>query len=63
MQQVEEAFGIPVVSVVGLSHLMAYIASKGNNGGADAEVNLRDYDVDEVELTNSEILDLRSVSW
>lgn len=48
VQQVEEAFGIPVVSVVGLSHLTAYIASKGDNGGADAEVNPREYEVDEV---------------
>lgn len=38
VQQVEEAYGVPVVSVVGLSHLTAYMASKGDHGGADAEV-------------------------
>lgn len=38
VQQVEEAFGIPVVSVVGLSHLTEYLAAKGDAGGANAQV-------------------------
>eukprot|EP00904_Undaria_pinnatifida_P006187 jgi/Undpi1/2699/HiC_scaffold_14.g06077.m1 len=37
VQQVEEAFGIPVVSVVGLSHLTEYLAAKGDAGGANAQ--------------------------
>lgn len=38
VQQVEEAFGVPVVSVVGLSHLTEYLAAKGDSAGANAEV-------------------------
>lgn len=38
VQQVEEAFGVPVVSVVGLSHLTEYLAAKGDSVGANAEV-------------------------
>lgn len=38
VQQVEEAFGIPVVSVVGLSHLTEFLAAKGDSVGANAEV-------------------------
>lgn len=38
VQQVEEAFGVPVVSVVGMSHLTEYMASKEDAAGANAQV-------------------------
>lgn len=41
VQQVEEAFGIPVVSVVGLTHLTEFMAAKGSASGTNAEVKSR----------------------
>lgn len=38
VQQVKNAFGVPVQCVVTLSHLMEFMAAKGDTGGADAEV-------------------------
>lgn len=40
VQQVEEAFGVPVVSVVGMSHLTDYMASQQDAVGANAQVGL-----------------------
>lgn len=37
VQQVEDTFGIPVVSVVNLSHLMEFVAAE-DAGGASADV-------------------------
>ena len=39
VQEVEEAFGVPVVSVVGMSHLTEYMASQEDAAGANAEVS------------------------
>ncbi|CAB1115864.1 unnamed protein product [Ectocarpus sp. CCAP 1310/34] len=41
VQQVEEECGVPVVSVVGMSHLTEYMASKENaTPGANAQVDV-----------------------
>lgn len=40
VQQVEQAFGVPVVSVVGMSHLTEYMASQEDAvGGVNAQVH------------------------
>lgn len=39
VQQVEEAFGVPVVSVVTFAHLTEYMASQEDAAGANAQVN------------------------
>ena len=43
IQQVEEAFGVPVVSVVALSHLTEFMAARGDTAGVDVEVQLAQY--------------------
>lgn len=41
VHQVQETFGVPVVSVVGMSHLTEYMASKEEAAGVNAQVNVK----------------------
>lgn len=42
IQQVESEYGIPVLSIVKLKHLIQYVEQKVEKGGADQDVCIKD---------------------